>query len=129
MKVFHRYLLLQLPGWAFAVVVLYLLHLWLGLPPWAAGLLLAADVVKDLVLYPWLRRAYENEYVPVAARLAGETAEVVQELAPEGYVRVRGELWRARTLGGTGRTPAGTRVRVTGVRGTTLVVEPWRERA
>ena len=124
MKVFHRYLLLQIPGWALAVVVLYLLHRWLGLPLWAAGLLLAADVVKDLALYPWLRRAYEDEHTPVMARLAGETAEVVQELAPEGYVRVRGELWRARAPDGAERIPAGERVRVAGAEGSRLVVDP-----
>ncbi len=124
MKVFRRYLLLQTPGWALAVVVLYLLHRWLGLPLWAAGLLLAADVVKDLVLYPWLRRAYEDEYVPVTARLVGEAAEVVEELAPEGYVRVRGELWPARVPDAAEPVPAGARVRVAGVEGSTLVVDP-----
>ncbi len=126
MRTFHRYLLLQVPGWALAVVVLYLVHRWLGLPLWAAGLLLAADVVKDLVLYPWLRRAYEDEYVPPAARLAGETAEVVEDLAPEGYVRVRGELWRARCGGGE-PVASGGRVQVTGAQGTVLIVEPRTE--
>ncbi len=127
MRTFHRYLLLQVPGWALAVVVLYLVHRWLGLPLWAAGLLLAADVVKDLVLYPWLRRAYEDEYVPPAARLAGETAEVVEDLTPEGYVRVRGELWRARCGGGGEPVASGGRVRVTGAQGAVLIVEPRTE--
>ena len=53
----------------------------------------------------------------------GETGEVVSDLAPEGTVLVHGELWRARS--GNGSTlNVGMRIRVVGVEGHLLVVDP-----
>ena len=55
--------------------------------------------------------------------VVGETGEVVSDLTPEGTVLVHGELWRARS--GDGSTlDARTRVRVVGVDGLLLVVDP-----
>ncbi len=46
-----------------------------------------------------------------------------EELAPRGYVRVRGELWRAELLGRERLAP-GSKVSVHGVRDLTLLVRP-----
>ena len=55
--------------------------------------------------------------------VVGETGEVSSDLMPEGTVFVHGELWRARS--GQGLTlDSGTRVRVVGVEGHLLVVDP-----
>lgn len=55
--------------------------------------------------------------------VVGETGEVASDLTPEGTVLVYGELWRARS--GDGSTlDVRTRVRVVGVEGHLLVVEP-----
>lgn len=55
--------------------------------------------------------------------VVGEAGEVASDLMPEGTVLVHGELWRARS--GDGSTlNAGTRVRVGGIEGHLLVVEP-----
>lgn len=55
--------------------------------------------------------------------VVGETGEVASDLVPEGTVLVHGELWRARS--GDGSTlDARTRVRVVGVEGHLLVVDP-----
>ena len=100
MSVRVRYALLQLPGWILAAGVLYVLHRWIGLPLWAAAILLAADVAKDVLLYPYLRRAYETDVGAGAERLVGERAEACETLDPAGYVRIRGELWSARLRDG-----------------------------
>lgn len=121
MSVRRRYFLLQVPGWILAAIVLYALHRWLGLPFWLAAAFLAVDVIKDVVLYPHLRRAYESDARQGAERLIGEAGVVVQPLAPEGYIRVRGELWRARA-GGAREIPLGVRVTVTAAADMTLVV-------
>jgi membrane protein implicated in regulation of membrane protease activity len=55
--------------------------------------------------------------------LIGATAEVVQDCSPAGLVRVQGELWQARCE--TDVRP-GERVRVRGLDGLTLLVEPIR---
>ncbi len=51
--------------------------------------------------------------------LLGAVAEVVEPCNPDGWVRVGGELWRARCEAGA---EAGARVRVRAVDGLTLVV-------
>jgi membrane-bound serine protease (ClpP class) len=54
--------------------------------------------------------------------LIGLVGEARGRLDPEGPVHVKGALWRGRTSNGA--IPAGTRVRVRGVDGLTLRVEP-----
>ena len=51
----------------------------------------------------------------------GAAAEVVEPCFPDGWVRVRGELWRARCEAGA---DVGSRVHVRAVEGLTLVVSP-----
>ncbi len=125
MRVFGKYLLLQLPGWGAAVLVLWLLVRFLDLPVWAAGLLFALDVGKDLVLFRYLRYAYSDEPSRLTGPelLVGSRGVALERLAPTGWVRVRGERWRADAR----RSPpveAGDAVVVRAVRGLTVEVEP-----
>jgi membrane-bound serine protease (ClpP class) len=55
--------------------------------------------------------------------MVGETGRAAAPLGPEGTVRVREALWRARTNRAT-PIKAGERVRVVGVEGLVLQVEP-----
>jgi membrane-bound serine protease (ClpP class) len=57
--------------------------------------------------------------------LVGLVGETRGDLRPEGPVHVKGALWRGRSADGP--IPAGTRVRVRGVDGLTLRVEPEPE--
>ena len=54
--------------------------------------------------------------------LVGLVGEVRSDLNPEGGVYVKGAIWRARSIDGTIRK--GSRVRVKGVDGLILRVEP-----
>jgi membrane protein implicated in regulation of membrane protease activity len=124
MTVFGRYILLQVPGWILAAVAAYAIAHWAGLD-WriAAGLWLAY-FTKDFVLYPFLRRAYETNAASGTAALIGESGTATEDLKPQGYVRVRGELWHAELVAGAPAVRAGTRVRVRAARGLTLTVTP-----
>ena len=53
--------------------------------------------------------------------LMGREVEVRRTCRPVGEVRVRGEIWRARCAGGA---DAGDTVRIVGLDGLTLLVEP-----
>jgi membrane-bound serine protease (ClpP class) len=53
--------------------------------------------------------------------MVGKRGVVVNDLWPEGQIKVAGELWRARCEGGC---ESGTDVVIRGVDGLTLVVEP-----
>ncbi len=116
-----RYWLFQLPG-AFAVAaLLVLLVRWWDLAPLLACLFMALWVLKDLTLYPFVRKAYEPRSGGGADALVGALATARDRLEPEGYVLVGHELWRARLREGV--VEKGGRVRVLAVRGLTLVVE------
>lgn len=121
MNTASRYVALQAPGWLVAGVA--------GWALWSSDLvggataigLVGAWVVKDAVLYPWLRAAYEPSRPPADA-LVGREATVCEALAPGGWVRIGPELWRARLA--RGAAGPGETVVVEAVDGLTLVVRP-----
>ena len=93
MPVLLRYLLIQLAGWALLGLVLLALHQWLDLSPSIAWAVLGLMVVKDLVLYPWARDAYDDRpgrWVGVDG-VVGRRGLVVEALDPTGWVVVAGE--------------------------------------
>lgn len=80
----------------------------------------AAYVIKDLALYPALRVVFRP-----AARTQpiGKRGEVVETLAPSGYIRVDGELWKATAPASVAPLPAGGPVVVRAADGLTLLVD------
>ena len=119
MRTVTRYYLFQIPGWLLAGALVAVLHAWLGLPVWAALTVLGVVVMKDVVCYPFLRKAYQLE-ASGAAQLVGLRGVARDTLDPTGYIYVHGELWRARTEAGT--IPAGAEVKVIGGQRMTLTV-------
>jgi membrane protein implicated in regulation of membrane protease activity len=88
----------------------------------AAGIVLVRGRVSAAVAH-----RYEGEHVPgVHGGLIGQevlTLDLVGGLDQVGHVRLAGERWRA-VSGSDAPIPAGTKVLVTAVRGTTLTVWP-----
>jgi len=123
LKVFLKYLAFELPGWLVAVLVLAALVHADQLSFAVASLLLGLWVLKDLVLFPLLRIAYEPGPVDATEALVGVLAVAQEEFSQSGYVRIGPELWRAELVGKVDTVPAGTTLRVRAVRGLTLLVE------
>lgn len=121
-RTFLRYLFFQLPEWALVLLLLVALHRYTDAPAWVLWLCGLGFAVKDLLLYPWLRHAYEKVGSDPGEHLVGREATVIEELAPEGWVRVNAELWRAKAT--DGRVNAGASVRIRALQGHLLVVEP-----
>ena len=111
MRTVTRYYLFQVPGWIFAALVLAVLWSGVGLPAWIALSFFGIVVLKDIVFYPLLRKAYEDE-TSGAEQLVGLQGVARDRLDPAGYVYVRGELWRAHTETGAGPIQAGSHVKV-----------------
>jgi membrane protein implicated in regulation of membrane protease activity len=122
-QVLAKYLVLQIPSWIGVCALLAGAVHWLELPRTLAAALFAAFVVKDLALYPILRRAYEPAEPSGAAHLVGALGVVTRPLGPEAYVRLGAELWRARVRGEAAPLATGERVRVREVDSLTLIVE------
>jgi membrane protein implicated in regulation of membrane protease activity len=113
------------PGWVGGIVVLGLAFelAWLSLR--TALLLFVALLVKDFALYPLVKRAYEPRAgMHAPETLIGRQAVAVRALDPDGTVRLGGELWRARRNADAQPVQPGEEVRVCGVDGLTLLVEP-----
>jgi membrane protein implicated in regulation of membrane protease activity len=119
---FVRYLLFQIPGWIIAGLAALLLCEWWGLPEWAAAGIVALWMVKDLVLYPFLRSAYEPSGPSGVEQLVGSRGVARAPLDPSGYVLVRGELWRAEADPSQVPIAEGSSVTVRATRGFTLIV-------
>jgi membrane protein implicated in regulation of membrane protease activity len=123
MKTFTRYLLFQIPGWLVVSLILWLLVGWAIVPLWAAVAFFAAWLIKDLAVYPWVHRAYRIGEKTGTERLIGAKAIAQERLDPEGYVKLNGELWKARVDSHQQSVPAKTVVKVQAARGMTLIVE------
>jgi membrane-bound serine protease (ClpP class) len=89
--------------------------------PWAVPLVAGAAVIEVGESWLWNRWSQRRRAAVGAEALVGETAHVVRACRPLGQVRLHGELWQARCEAGADE---GDAVRVAGLDGLTLVVEP-----
>lgn len=87
-------------------------------PVVAAGV--ALEAAEGILWYRWSRR---RRAAVGAESLVGEIVDVVERLDPEGRVKVKGELWNARTISAEPVEP-GRRARILALENLTLVVEP-----
>ena len=127
MQVWKKYALIQLPGGALIALILLALQDWVGLPAWAAAGLFLLYVAKDVVIYPFVRSAYESTEKKATDQLIGAQGIAKDDLDPEGYVQLRGELWRARAEPSDMLIPQGSRVEVQATEGLILIVTVPRE--
>jgi membrane protein implicated in regulation of membrane protease activity len=118
-----KYLLFQIPGWIISATVLMVLLRWEFITPWFAFLGFVAWLLKDLLLYPFFRRAYEPG-VTGSARLVGSRGVAEGDLAPAGYIRVRGELWRAVASPANCVIRSGTEVEIVSAERMEVLVRP-----
>jgi membrane protein implicated in regulation of membrane protease activity len=119
-----RYTLFQIPDLILLSLGLAAAVRWWNLPVLAAYALVALWVVKDVIMYPILRVAYESGSSSGVDGIQGTLGVATQPLAPSGYVRLGSELWKAELVGGSETVSVGSAIRVVEVRGLTLVVEP-----
>jgi membrane-bound serine protease (ClpP class) len=104
-----------------AIVVAVALAIFVLPEPWgiiAVFVGIAIEVVENVF---WFRYQKRRKVRTGVEGHLGETAEVVRALAPEGRVKFRGEVWKARA---SEPIEAGESVRIAAVDGLTLLVEP-----
>jgi len=123
-QVLGKYWLLQLPELALLVVVLLVLRDWQGLPAWLAWSVVGLWLAKDAALYPFVWRSYDPGHPATLHSLDGEHGVATERLDRSGYIRVRGELWRAELAPEARPVDEGEPVQVQATRGLTLIVAP-----
>ena len=119
-----KYALFQLPEIAVIAVILIFLEKWGVISARVAYGLIAAWIIKDVLLYPFLWKAYTFGSAKDANPMIGQVGSVKDRLAPTGMISVRGELWKARITDGAQPVEKGRHVRVVSIDGLTLMVEP-----
>jgi membrane-bound serine protease (ClpP class) len=95
------------------------------LPPgWGLALVVLAAVIEVAEVGFWIRFLRRYRIATGKEALIGSSAEVIEACDPRGRVRFRGEIWRAEC---DSDARVGDRVKVVGVEGLTLHVEPESE--
>jgi membrane-bound serine protease (ClpP class) len=105
-------------------MVLFVIRHWVNIPTWLLWSLVGLLVLKDIVMFPVVWRAYDQSRPGDANSIVGMRGTAKDRLAPSGYVQVRGELWRAEVIESGLPIEKGDRVRVMGIEGLTLLVQP-----
>jgi membrane protein implicated in regulation of membrane protease activity len=123
-RTLRRYIVFQLPEAALVILVLFGLHYWEQISLPILLLLFVGWVIKDVIMYPFVRSAYGPGPAHGTEALLGAQGVVTDDLSPKGSVRVGAEPWSARLVAGHDTLPAGARVRIEDVEGFVLVVTP-----
>lgn len=117
----RTYVLMELGEFLLIIVLIIVIAQFVHIPLWIAIAIPAGKFLKFVLVYPFVRRSIKQPPLSGMESLIGRQGLTVDKLDPEGYVSVRGELWKAITDG----TPisAGAEVEVCGLDGTKLVVK------
>lgn len=95
-----------------------------NLPLWALIIIMLAWLGISVVIYRVGSRALRRKPVAGLLVMAGSRGKAAGLLNPNGFVRVKGELWEASSTGE--RIAPGEKVTVVGQEGLKLIVRPGR---
>ena len=123
-SIYFRYILLNIPEFAALILILIVIQYWVVIPVWLLWSIIGFWIVKDVVLFPFIWRAYDWDRAGKSRSMIGERGVAKGKLAPAGYIQIRGELWRAETIGEGPPAEEGQPVRVKKMEGLTLFVVP-----
>jgi membrane protein implicated in regulation of membrane protease activity len=128
-NVLIRYSLLQLPGIALVIGLLFLLQRWMDFPSWVCWLIIMIWVAKDAILFPFVWRAYDWNHNDSSHAMIGMQGIALERLDPVGYIAIRGEQWRAHVMGQGPPVEKGQPVVVNAIQGLTLYIQPLLDTA
>jgi len=112
---------------ALAVVVLWLLpKVDVHLPLFVLVIIMLAWAAYAIITYRLGSRALKRKPVVGLPGMVGARGKTVSDLAPEGTVRIKGELWESRAEGR--KINAGVKVIVVGQDGLKLIVRREKPR-
>ncbi len=109
-----------------AAVVLWLLpHFFnINIPLWGLVILMVALAIYSGVMYRVGRQTFYIRPKVAADNIIGSEGRVTKPLAPDGYVKVQGVLWKA--ICNESELGVGDEVEVVGIEGLKLIVKPKR---
>jgi len=122
-----RYYAIQFPSYLGVIILLIFLRWLTNLPIWSIWTLTIIWVLKDIIIFPFVWKAYDTHSPKLANKLIGGEGIAKERLAPSGYVQVNGELWKAVTKEGLPPIAKNETVKICGVSGMMLIVEGAKE--
>jgi membrane protein implicated in regulation of membrane protease activity len=127
-RVIIKYASFHLAELALLVLALIVLKQFISISTWLTITILVVWILKDIVIFTKVWRAYEFGDNNPLNELIGLEATVIVGLNPVGYVRARGELWKAEVRNPLYPAKKGDRTRVIDIKGMTLIVERCNDR-
>jgi membrane protein implicated in regulation of membrane protease activity len=127
-RIVLRYALYQIPDVAILVLILFVLHQWTGLSLWLFIGFISLWIVKYVLAFSLVWRAYDKPRPGDVTSLIGTQGIAEERLDPSGYIRVHGELWRAEVIGKTMAIEKGQPVLIERADGLTLLVKPFQKK-
>ena len=95
-------------------------RLGIHIPLWGLIILMSAWCAYTVITYRMGSRALRKKPIAGLLDMVGSEGKVVSPLVPEGLVRIKGELWMAKSA--SGRMDTGVEVTVVGQNGLKLIV-------
>ena len=118
-------------GWMLEESILVAAVLWLlprlniHVPLWVLGILMVALAIYSYVMYRVGRPTFLMRPKVAAETIIGNEGKVTKRLAPDGYVKVQGVLWKATCT--ESELEIGDEVVVAGIESLKLIVSPKRK--
>ena len=115
-------------GWMLEEAILVAVVLWLlpllniNIPLWGLAILMVALAVYSYVMYRVGVPTFLMKPKVAAETIIGNEGKVTKRLAPEGYVKVQGVLWKATCV--ESELEVGDDVVVVDINGLRLIVSP-----
>jgi len=122
------YTLQAILGWMLEEAVLVAVVLWvlpqfnINIPLWGLAILMAALAVYSYIMYRIGRPTFFIRPRLAAEAIIGNEGKVTRRLAPEGYVKVQGVLWKATC--DEAELEIGDEIVVVGIERLKLIVSP-----
>lgn len=126
-RILTTYILLQLPALFIIASIMIFLYHWSNLAGWIVWAVIGVWLTKDIVLFPFVWPAFDFKRRRGANEIIGEHGWTVDRLNPSGYVRMRGELWKAELANHSLPVGRNSPIKVINLRGLTLIVEGVQE--
>ena len=123
-RIYLRYILLNIPALVLIILALFLAQHWITMPLWLPLTIIFIWLIKDMILFPFVWRAYDWDRAVKFRSMIGKKGITRERLAPSGYVLVQGELWKAESAEADQPIESGKFVRVVDMEGLKLFVIP-----
>lgn len=123
-RVYIKYGLLIIPGTVVLILVLIVVGNWVPIPFWLRVTLIFLWIAKEIILFPFIWRAYDHNRSEVSSPMIGKRGCTRERLAPAGFIQVQSELWKAEIMPGEPSIEKDKWVRIKKMEGLKLFVVP-----